>query len=165
MLGSRRCCEEEGLGAPQPRVSLLPGPGARSGAGQGSGAVPAGAGRAPLTRGVSRRRMLVYSGDSNRSAVLYDSLRADSVPFEGVISDGSSIRIDFLAEEPAAATAFNIRFEGDPPVAAGPRAAGGGGCRRGPSGPRPRGAGHGGLSEPPVAAAALGNIFPSKEQE
>ena len=58
-------------------------------------------------------RMVVYSGDTNQSAVLYDSLRADSVPFEGVISDGSSIRIDFLAEEPAAATAFNIRFEGD----------------------------------------------------
>ncbi|NXL57648.1 SE6L1 protein, partial [Chordeiles acutipennis] len=58
-------------------------------------------------------RMVVYSGDTNHSAVLYDSLRADSVPFEGVISDGSSIRIDFLAEEPAAATAFNIRFEGD----------------------------------------------------
>lgn len=57
--------------------------------------------------------MVVYSGDTNQSAVLYDSLRADSVPFEGVISDGSSIRIDFLAEEPAAATAFNIRFEGD----------------------------------------------------
>lgn len=55
----------------------------------------------------------MYSGDTNQSAVLYDSLRADSVPFEGVISDGSSIRIDFLAEEPAAATAFNIRFEGD----------------------------------------------------
>ncbi|NXY18176.1 SE6L1 protein, partial [Atrichornis clamosus] len=56
-------------------------------------------------------RMVVYSGDSNHSAVLYDSLRADSVPFEGVISDGSNIRIDFLAEEPTAATAFNIRFE------------------------------------------------------
>ncbi|NXT81717.1 SE6L1 protein, partial [Zapornia atra] len=56
-------------------------------------------------------RMVVYSGDTNQSAVLYDSLRADSVPFEGVISDGSSIRIDFLAEEPASATAFNIRFE------------------------------------------------------
>ncbi|XP_030316730.1 LOW QUALITY PROTEIN: seizure 6-like protein [Calypte anna] len=56
-------------------------------------------------------RMVVYSGDTNQSAVLYDSLRADSVPFEGVISEGSSIRIDFLAEEPAAATAFNIRFE------------------------------------------------------
>lgn len=69
----------------------------------------------PPSRRVSRHRMVVYSGDSNRSAVLYDSLRADSVPFEGVISDGSSIRIDFLAEEPAAATAFNIRFEGDPP--------------------------------------------------
>lgn len=65
-----------------------------------------------LTPG-SRHRMVVYSGDSNRSAVLYDSLRADSVPFEGVISDDSSIRIDFLAEEPAASTAFNIRFEGD----------------------------------------------------
>ncbi|XP_030357545.1 seizure 6-like protein isoform X1 [Strigops habroptila] len=58
-----------------------------------------------------RDRMVVYSGDTNQSTVLYDSLRADSVPFEGVISDGSSIRIDFLAEEPAAATAFNIRFE------------------------------------------------------
>lgn len=58
-------------------------------------------------------RMVVYSGDTNQSAVLYDSMRADSVPFEGVISDGSSIRIDFLAEEPVAATAFNIRFEGD----------------------------------------------------
>ncbi|XP_054029032.1 LOW QUALITY PROTEIN: seizure 6-like protein [Dryobates pubescens] len=56
-------------------------------------------------------RMVVYSGDTNRSAVLYDSLRADSVPFEGVISDGSAIRIDFQAREPAAATAFNIRFE------------------------------------------------------
>ncbi|XP_051641513.1 seizure 6-like protein isoform X1 [Manacus candei] len=56
-------------------------------------------------------RMVVYSGDTNQSAVLYDSLRAESVPFEGVISDGSSIRIDFLAEEPAATTAFNIRFE------------------------------------------------------
>ncbi|KGL96602.1 Seizure 6-like, partial [Charadrius vociferus] len=56
-------------------------------------------------------RMVVYSGDTNQAAILYDSLRADSVPFEGVISDGSSIRIEFLAEEPAAATAFNIRFE------------------------------------------------------
>ncbi|XP_009887468.1 PREDICTED: seizure 6-like protein [Charadrius vociferus] len=55
--------------------------------------------------------MVVYSGDTNQAAILYDSLRADSVPFEGVISDGSSIRIEFLAEEPAAATAFNIRFE------------------------------------------------------
>ncbi|XP_068767616.1 seizure 6-like protein [Struthio camelus] len=56
-------------------------------------------------------RMVVRSGATNGSAVLYDSLRAQSVPFEGVISDGSAIRIDFVAEEPAAATAFNIRFE------------------------------------------------------
>lgn len=80
---------------------------------------------------VSRRRMVVYSGDSNRSAVLYDSLRADSVPFEGVISDGSSIRIDFLAEEPAAATAFNIRFEGDPPCQGGPEGSGRWGLQEG----------------------------------
>lgn len=75
--------------------------------------------------------MVVYSGDSNRSAVLYDSLRADSVPFEGVISDGSSIRIDFLAEEPAAATAFNIRFEGDPPRRGGPEGSGRWGLQEG----------------------------------
>uniref|UniRef100_A0A8C0F333 Seizure related 6 homolog like n=1 Tax=Bubo bubo TaxID=30461 RepID=A0A8C0F333_BUBBB len=52
-------------------------------------------------------RMVVYSGDTNQSAVLYDSLRADSVPFEGVISDGSSIRIDFLAEDQLRAPTTN----------------------------------------------------------
>ncbi|XP_075754997.1 seizure 6-like protein isoform X1 [Pelodiscus sinensis] len=56
-------------------------------------------------------RMVVYSGETNRSAILYDSLRTESVPFEGVISDGSAIRIDFTAEETRATTAFNIRFE------------------------------------------------------
>lgn len=76
----------------------------------------------PVCHAPCPRRMVVYSGDTNRSAVLYDSLRADSVPFEGVISDGSSIRIDFLAEEPAAATAFNIRFEGAVSPCWGPRA-------------------------------------------
>ncbi|XP_074869153.1 seizure 6-like protein [Carettochelys insculpta] len=56
-------------------------------------------------------RMVVYSGESDRSAVLYDSLRTESVPFEGVISDGAAIRIDFTAEEARPSTAFNIRFE------------------------------------------------------
>uniref|UniRef100_A0A7M4EVL0 Seizure related 6 homolog like n=1 Tax=Crocodylus porosus TaxID=8502 RepID=A0A7M4EVL0_CROPO len=56
-------------------------------------------------------RMVVYSGDTNQSAVLYDSLQTESVPFEGVISEGAVIRIDFLGDEPAGATAFNIRFE------------------------------------------------------
>ncbi|XP_026512788.1 seizure 6-like protein [Terrapene carolina triunguis] len=56
-------------------------------------------------------RMVVYSGETNHSAILYDSLRTESVPFEGVISDGSAIRIDFLADEARATTAFNIRFE------------------------------------------------------
>ncbi|XP_065424971.1 seizure 6-like protein isoform X2 [Chrysemys picta bellii] len=56
-------------------------------------------------------RMVVYSGETNHSAILYDSLRTESVPFEGVISEGSAIRIDFLADEARATTAFNIRFE------------------------------------------------------
>lgn len=55
----------------------------------------------------------MYSGDTNQSAVLYDSLQTESVPFEGVISEGAVIRIDFLGGEPAGITAFNIRFEGD----------------------------------------------------
>lgn len=104
----------------------------------------------------------MYSGDSNRSAVLYDSLRADSVPFEGVISDGSSIRIDFLAEEPAAATAFNIRFEGDPPCQGGPEGSGRWGLQEGSQRTPSPWCWARGFSEPPVAAAALGNIFPSK---
>uniref|UniRef100_A0A8C4WJ03 Seizure related 6 homolog like n=1 Tax=Gopherus evgoodei TaxID=1825980 RepID=A0A8C4WJ03_9SAUR len=33
-------------------------------------------------------RMVVYSGETNHSAILYDSLRTENVPFEGVISDG-----------------------------------------------------------------------------
>uniref|UniRef100_A0A452H797 Uncharacterized protein n=1 Tax=Gopherus agassizii TaxID=38772 RepID=A0A452H797_9SAUR len=56
-------------------------------------------------------RMVVYSGETNHSAILYDSLRTENVPFEGVISDGSAIRIDFMADEARATTAFNIRFE------------------------------------------------------
>uniref|UniRef100_A0A8C8S0G6 Seizure 6-like protein n=1 Tax=Pelusios castaneus TaxID=367368 RepID=A0A8C8S0G6_9SAUR len=58
-----------------------------------------------------RDRMVVYGGERNHSAVLYDSLRAETVPFEGVISDGSAIRIDFTADEARATTAFNVRFE------------------------------------------------------
>lgn len=59
--------------------------------------------------------MVVYSGETNHSAVLYDSLRTESVPFEGVISEGATIRVDFMADEARATTAFNIRFEGDAP--------------------------------------------------
>ncbi|NP_001390217.1 seizure 6-like protein isoform 6 precursor [Mus musculus] len=56
-------------------------------------------------------RMIVYSGRTNTSALLYDSLRTESVPFEGLLSEGSSIRIEFTSDQGQAASAFNIRFE------------------------------------------------------
>uniref|UniRef100_A0A8C5ZX90 Seizure related 6 homolog like n=1 Tax=Marmota marmota marmota TaxID=9994 RepID=A0A8C5ZX90_MARMA len=56
-------------------------------------------------------RMTVYSGRTNASALLYDSLRTDSVPFEGLLSHANSIRIEFTSHQGPAATAFNIRFE------------------------------------------------------
>lgn len=58
-------------------------------------------------------RMVVYSGRTNTSALLYDSLRTESVPFEGLLSEGSSIRIEFTSDQGQAASAFNIRFEGE----------------------------------------------------
>lgn len=59
--------------------------------------------------------MTVYSGRTNTSALLYDSLRTESVPFEGLLSEGSSIRIEFTSDQGQAASAFNIRFEGEGP--------------------------------------------------
>lgn len=105
----------------------------------------------------------MYSGDSNRSAVLYDSLRADSVPFEGVISDDSSIRIDFLAEEPAASTAFNIRFEGDALLWAGGLQEGGRPQRSSCCCPCGAVSMHGELNLP-IAAEASGCAFPKQEK-
>ncbi|XP_072839239.2 seizure 6-like protein isoform X2 [Pogona vitticeps] len=58
-----------------------------------------------------KQRLVVYSGETNRSAALYDSRQSDSVPFEGVISEGTTLRVDFMAEGPAAGPIFNIRFE------------------------------------------------------
>ncbi|CAK6440114.1 unnamed protein product [Pipistrellus nathusii] len=56
-------------------------------------------------------RMMVYSGLTNKSALLYDSLRTESVPFEGLLSEGNSIRIEFTSDQARAASSFNIRFE------------------------------------------------------
>ncbi|KAF6278477.1 seizure related 6-like protein like [Rhinolophus ferrumequinum] len=56
-------------------------------------------------------RMMVYSGLTNKSALLYDSLHTESVPFEGLLSEGNSIRIEFTSTQAQAAAAFNIRFE------------------------------------------------------
>uniref|UniRef100_A0A8C3YPE5 Seizure related 6 homolog like n=1 Tax=Catagonus wagneri TaxID=51154 RepID=A0A8C3YPE5_9CETA len=56
-------------------------------------------------------RMMVYSGLTNKSALLYDSLQTESVPFEGLLSDGHTIRIEFTSDQARAVSSFNIRFE------------------------------------------------------
>ncbi|XP_054550657.1 seizure 6-like protein [Talpa occidentalis] len=56
-------------------------------------------------------RMLVYSGLTNKTALLYDSFQTESVPFEGLLSEGNTIRIEFTSDQARAASVFNIRFE------------------------------------------------------
>ncbi|KAM6155723.1 seizure 6-like protein [Rhynchocyon petersi] len=56
-------------------------------------------------------RMLVYSGQTNKSALLYDSLQTESVPFEGLLSDSNAIRIEFTSDQVQVVSTFNIRFE------------------------------------------------------
>lgn len=63
---------------------------------------------------------MVYSGLTNKSALLYDSLQTESVPFEGLLSDGHTIRIEFMSDQARAVSAFNIRFEGEDPGGAPP---------------------------------------------
>ncbi|XP_039218573.1 seizure 6-like protein isoform X1 [Crotalus tigris] len=58
-----------------------------------------------------KQRMVVYDGESNRSAVLYTSQQGSNVPFEGVISEGSSLHVDFTSEDPNAEPTFSVRFE------------------------------------------------------
>uniref|UniRef100_G3TFL4 Seizure 6-like protein n=1 Tax=Loxodonta africana TaxID=9785 RepID=G3TFL4_LOXAF len=56
-------------------------------------------------------RMMVYSGRTNKSALLYDSFQTESVPFEGLLSDSNTISIEFMSDQARVASAFNIRFE------------------------------------------------------
>ncbi|XP_053445759.1 seizure 6-like protein isoform X3 [Nycticebus coucang] len=56
-------------------------------------------------------RMMVHSGQTNKSALLYDSLQTETVPFEGLLSEGNTIRIEFTSSQDRAASTFNIRFE------------------------------------------------------
>lgn len=75
--------------------------------------------------------MMVYSGLTNKSALLYDSLQIESVPFEGLLSEGNSIRIEFTSDQPQVASAFNIRFEGEGPRGPPPSWSGGVGAEEG----------------------------------
>ncbi|KAG8543387.1 hypothetical protein GDO81_024800, partial [Engystomops pustulosus] len=52
-------------------------------------------------------RLAVYSSGK----ILFDSAKTETVPFEGLISEGSCIRIEFSTDETKTAPGFNIRFE------------------------------------------------------
>lgn len=56
-------------------------------------------------------RVVVFSGRSNTSILLYDTLKTENVPFEGVISEGAILRIELTSDETRTAQGFSIRFE------------------------------------------------------
>lgn len=57
-------------------------------------------------------RLVLWSGLDAGSVVLFDSGRGGQIPFEGVISEGPAVRIQFITDQPNHNTGFNIRFEG-----------------------------------------------------
>ncbi|XP_041084704.1 seizure 6-like protein [Polyodon spathula] len=56
-------------------------------------------------------RVLVLSGTGDNSTVLFDSAHGGLVPFEGVISEGQSVLVQFTSDTEHTATGFNIRYE------------------------------------------------------
>ncbi|XP_051906581.1 seizure 6-like protein isoform X1 [Hippocampus zosterae] len=56
-------------------------------------------------------RLVLWSGLDAGSVVLFDSGRSAHVPFEGVISEGPAVRIQYFMEQPDQNTGFNIRYE------------------------------------------------------
>ncbi|MGH0140688.1 UNVERIFIED_CONTAM: hypothetical protein FKN15_044712, partial [Acipenser sinensis] len=56
-------------------------------------------------------RVLVLSGTGENSTVLFDSAHGGLVPFEGVISEGQSVLVQFTSDTEHTATGFNIRYE------------------------------------------------------
>ena len=59
-------------------------------------------------------RLVLWSGLDAGSVVLFDSGRGGQIPFEGVISEGPAVRIQFITDQPNHNTGFNIRYEGTP---------------------------------------------------
>lgn len=57
-------------------------------------------------------RLVLWSGLDAGSVVLFDSGRGGQIPFEGVISEGPAVRIQFITDQPNHNTGFNIRYEG-----------------------------------------------------
>lgn len=59
-------------------------------------------------------RLVLWSGLDAGSVVLFDSDRGVPIPFEGVISEGPAVRIQFITDKPYNQnTGFNIRYEGE----------------------------------------------------
>uniref|UniRef100_A0A3P9ITM7 Seizure related 6 homolog (mouse)-like n=1 Tax=Oryzias latipes TaxID=8090 RepID=A0A3P9ITM7_ORYLA len=56
-------------------------------------------------------RLVLWSGLDAGSVVLFDSARGGQIPFEGVISEGPAVRIQFITDQPNPNTGFNIRYE------------------------------------------------------
>lgn len=54
----------------------------------------------------------MWSGLDAGSVVLFDSGHGGQIPFEGVISEGPAVRIQFITDQPNHNTGFNIRYEG-----------------------------------------------------
>lgn len=65
-----------------------------------------------LTPSLCRLRLVLWSGLDAGSVVLFDSGRGGQIPFEGVISEGPAVRIQFITDQPNHNTGFNIRYEG-----------------------------------------------------
>uniref|UniRef100_UPI001A999A87 seizure 6-like protein n=1 Tax=Gasterosteus aculeatus aculeatus TaxID=481459 RepID=UPI001A999A87 len=63
-----------------------------------------------LALGLSER-LVLWSGLDAGSVVLFDSGRGGHIPFEGVISEGPAVRIQFISDRPDHNTGFNIRYE------------------------------------------------------
>ncbi|KAM8743974.1 seizure 6-like protein isoform 4-T4 [Acanthopagrus schlegelii] len=59
----------------------------------------------------STDRLVLWSGLDAGSVVLFDSGRGRQIPFEGVISEGPAVRIQFITDKPNHNTGFNIRYE------------------------------------------------------
>ncbi|CAB1332538.1 unnamed protein product [Coregonus sp. 'balchen'] len=56
-------------------------------------------------------RLVLWSGLDAGSVVLFDSGRGGPIPFEGVISEGPAVRVQFITDQPNHNTGFNIRYE------------------------------------------------------
>uniref|UniRef100_A0A3Q2TGK6 Seizure related 6 homolog like n=1 Tax=Fundulus heteroclitus TaxID=8078 RepID=A0A3Q2TGK6_FUNHE len=56
-------------------------------------------------------RLVLWSGLDAGSVVLFDSGRGGQIPFEGVISEGPAVRVQFITDQPNHETGFNIRYE------------------------------------------------------